>query len=54
MKKNYEAPVANVITVEAVEKLALLDERSNDGINTASDDDFVVSTGHGSGSGRPV
>ena len=37
MKELYTAPTATVVTLEAVEKLALLDERSNDGIGTVSD-----------------
>lgn len=50
MKKIYEAPTANVITLEAVEKLALLEDRSSDGLTRAGD---IIDASTTTGSGRP-
>ena len=47
MKKIYETPVATVITLAAVEKLAVLDGRPD----TKSSD--IPNVSHGTGSGRP-
>lgn len=51
MKKIYEAPAATVITLEAVEKMALLDGHSGDGVSALDSDtpDYSI----GTGSGRP-
>lgn len=50
MKKIYEAPAATVITLEAVEKLALLDGQASDGLTRAGD---LIDSNTSVGSGRP-
>lgn len=51
MKEIYEAPSATVINLAAVEKLALLDGHSDEGVNPIGGDvpDATTSVG----SGRP-
>ena len=51
MKKIYETPVATVITLAAIEKLAALDGHPDAGVSPANSD--IPSVSHGTGSGRP-
>ena len=50
MKKIYEAPVATVITLAAVEKLAALDGHPDEKITRAGD---IIDSNTSVGSGRP-
>lgn len=50
MKKIYEAPVATVITLAAIEKIAALDDHPDGKITRAGD---IVDSSTTTGSGRP-
>ena len=50
MKKIYETPVATVITLAAVEKLAALDDHPDEKITRAGD---IIGSSTTTGSGRP-
>ena len=50
MKEQYIAPEANVITLEAVEKLAALDGHPESGVTRAGD---IIDSNTSVGSGRP-
>ena len=51
MKEQYTTPEANVITLEAVEKLAALDGHPDAGASRAGD---IVDSSTEVGSGRPA